>query len=110
LWLDIYRQVARANGGEPDAGRHLAEWIDKAGFADAHITSSTWTYGTLAERQRWADLWANRITKSRLGDRAVELGFIDWTGLSDLAAGWRRWAVQEHAWFAFIHGEIVAEK
>ncbi|GAB3904649.1 methyltransferase domain-containing protein [Microbispora bryophytorum subsp. camponoti] len=25
-WLDLYRRVARANGGEPDAGRRLRAW------------------------------------------------------------------------------------
>src|SRR5690606_8133517 len=25
-WLDLYRRVARANGGEPDAGRRLKSW------------------------------------------------------------------------------------
>lgn len=110
LWLDMYHQVAKANGGEPDAGRHLTQWISEAGFENSRITSSTWTYGTFAERHSWADLWANRITQSRFGDRAIELGLIDRTGLSDLAAGWRDWAAREHAWFAFIHGEIVAEK
>ncbi|MEA2002386.1 MAG: methyltransferase domain-containing protein, partial [Actinomycetota bacterium] len=43
-WLDIYHSVARANGGEPDAGRRLASWIRSAGFVNTTSTSSTWTY------------------------------------------------------------------
>ncbi|MDH6588311.1 SAM-dependent methyltransferase [Streptomyces sp. SAI-133] len=34
-WLDLYRRVARANGGEPDAGRRLKSWALRAG-ADGH--------------------------------------------------------------------------
>ena len=33
-WLSIYREVARANGGEPDAGRRLLAWGRAAGFAE----------------------------------------------------------------------------
>ena len=32
-WLALYRDVARAIGGEPDAGRHLLAWARQAGFA-----------------------------------------------------------------------------
>src|SRR5690606_17280474 len=31
-WLAAYRAVHRANGGEPDAGRHLLAWAQEAGF------------------------------------------------------------------------------
>ena len=32
-WQALYRDVARALGGEPDAGRHLLSWARAAGFA-----------------------------------------------------------------------------
>lgn len=28
-WLGLYRSIARANRGEPDAGRHLKSWADR---------------------------------------------------------------------------------
>src|SRR5262249_3319851 len=31
-WLALYRDAARANGGEPDAGRHLLAWAHAAGL------------------------------------------------------------------------------
>ncbi len=31
-WLELYRTMARRNGGEPDAGRHLLGWVHAAGF------------------------------------------------------------------------------
>ena len=33
-WLALYRAAARANGGEPDAGRRLLAWARAAGFSD----------------------------------------------------------------------------
>lgn len=33
-WLDLYERAARANGGEPDAGRRLLSWARAAGFDD----------------------------------------------------------------------------
>ncbi|CAM5272327.1 2-methoxy-6-polyprenyl-1,4-benzoquinol methylase, mitochondrial [Streptomyces cyaneofuscatus] len=30
-WQEVYRRVARANGGEPDAGRMLVSWARQAG-------------------------------------------------------------------------------
>ena len=31
-WLALYQRVARASGGEPDAGRSLLAWAHAAGF------------------------------------------------------------------------------
>src|SRR5579875_773964 len=39
-WVRLYCQVARANGGEPDAGRRLKSWARRAGFADEAIRST----------------------------------------------------------------------
>ncbi|MGI9647819.1 MAG: methyltransferase domain-containing protein, partial [Acidimicrobiia bacterium] len=56
-WLEGYRNLARQNGGEPDAGRRLVEWVRAAGFDHIHATASTWLFATPAERAAWADLW-----------------------------------------------------
>jgi SAM-dependent methyltransferase len=109
-WLRLYDDVARANGGEPDAGRRLAAWVREAGLVDPVVTSSTWTYATLDSRRSWAELWADRVTLSRFADRALELGLCDRAQLEEIAAGWRRWAEEPDGWFAFIHGEILATR
>ena len=36
-WRAIYRAVARRNGAEPDAGRHLVAWLQEAGLPLASI-------------------------------------------------------------------------
>jgi ubiquinone/menaquinone biosynthesis C-methylase UbiE len=41
-WLALYRRVARANGGEPDAGRRLHAWARRAGLTDVTCSASTW--------------------------------------------------------------------
>ena len=43
-WRDLYHRVARANGGEPDAGRFLLSWVTEAGFSDPEVTTSTATH------------------------------------------------------------------
>ena len=43
-WLDLYRKVARALGGEPDAGRRLLAWARAAGFTEVEPSASAWCY------------------------------------------------------------------
>ena len=109
-WLDLYHRVARANGGEPDAGRRLPGWVRAAGFVDCTITSSVWTFATRRERQDWASLWVSRTALPRFRDRALQLSLIDADEIEDIAAAWKLWADEPDGWFAFIHGEVVAIK
>lgn len=107
-WLELYHRVARHDGGEPDAGRRLAGWFQTAGLTDLRVTTSSWTYSTGPEIEAWRDLWVSRLTEARLGRRAMELGFVDQGEIADLADGWRAWASSERPFFAFLHGEVVA--
>src|SRR6185312_5058577 len=43
-WMALYQRLARANGGEPDAGRRLLAWARRAGCTDITATSSTWCF------------------------------------------------------------------
>jgi SAM-dependent methyltransferase len=107
-WLALYRQVARANGGEPDAGSFEAAWAADAGLTIVASTTSEWRYESPEDRRWWADLWADRVTRTALGDRAVELRLCDRGGLGALADGWRRWAEQPGGWFRIPHTEVLA--
>lgn len=109
-WLQLYHTVARANGGEPDAGRRLPQWVSAAGFVEPTVTSSVWTFATSDERQSWAQLWASRIMLPRFADRAVALGICEHIEIAGIASGWHRWAGEPDGWFAFIHGEVTAIK
>ncbi len=108
LWRDIYSQVARSNGGEPDAGRRLSDWTRQAGFTSVRASASSWHYTTPEERAAWADLWAGRILLPRFTDRAASLGLDK--DIDRIAAAWQRWAEEPAGWFAFLHGEVIAQR
>ncbi|MBO0842682.1 MAG: class I SAM-dependent methyltransferase [Nocardioides sp.] len=107
-WLDLYHQAARANGGEPDAGRRLRSWALQAGFTEVTSSSSTWCYATPEERAWWGGLWADRFTDSAVARQIVDTGLGTSAGLARIAAGWRTWANAEDGWFSAVHGEALA--
>ena len=86
-WQALYRDVARALGGEPDAGRHLLSWARAAGFSDVEASGSAWCYTGPDDRPWWGSLWAQRLTESPFGDRAVEHGLATRADLERLAQG-----------------------
>ena len=106
-WLTMYDTVARANHGEPNAGRCLLSWAHAAGFTDVQPGASVWCYATPAERSWWGELWADRITESAIAEQAVELGAATAPELQTMAGAWRGWAADPDAWFAVLHGEII---
>jgi hypothetical protein len=106
-WREVYCLVARANGGEPDAGRRLLAWSHDAGFEDVDATASAWCYATTEERLWWSDLWAERITESPLAHRATDLGIATTAELHDLAEGWHEWAAHRDAWFCIPSAEVL---
>ena len=106
-WQTLYRTVARANGGEPDAGRRLHAWARRAGFTEIACSSANWTFATQAERSWWGGLWADRVVKSALADTARQGGHATAADLERIAAGWHAWADDEDGWFLCPHGEIL---
>ncbi|MGV9564510.1 class I SAM-dependent methyltransferase [Streptomyces sp. NPDC003480] len=109
-WLDLYRRVARANGGEPDAGRRLRSWALAAGLADIRATSSTWTFTTPQERAWWSALWADRTLASAYADRVAEGGHATAEQLAAASDAWREWGRRTDGWFTVLHGEILCRK
>jgi ubiquinone/menaquinone biosynthesis C-methylase UbiE len=106
-WRELYERVARAAGGEPDAGRMLHAWARQAGFTDVRRSSSTWTYSTPEERQWWGGSWHDRATKSSYASQALAGGHATQADLERIASGWLDWAAEEDGWFAIISGEIL---
>ncbi|MFJ9428165.1 methyltransferase domain-containing protein [Streptomyces sp. NPDC101490] len=106
-WRDLYRRVARANGGEPDAGRRLFSWAREAGFTDVTTTAATWCFATPEERSWWSGLWADRTTGSVYADLAVSGGHTTAGALESIADAWREWGTREDAWFLVPHGEVL---
>ncbi|WP_298327642.1 methyltransferase domain-containing protein [Haloactinopolyspora sp.] len=107
-WLDLYRTLARGNGGEPDAGRRLLSWARTAGLTDVAATASVWCFAAPEERLWWGRMWADRVRESAFARQAIDRGLATWGDLDRLARGWQRWADHDDGWFAVPHGEIVA--
>jgi ubiquinone/menaquinone biosynthesis C-methylase UbiE len=107
-WLDLYEEVGRANGGEPDAGRMLKAWALRAGFEDIEASSATWTFTTEEDRAWWGDLWADRALHSDFAKQAVAGGFADQAALQAIAAAWKQWAADPEGWLMIPHGQILA--
>jgi len=109
-WQAMYREVARANGGQPDAARHLLSWALAAGFTDVAATASVWYFADPDNRAWWGELWAERVTASALADQAVALGLATTDDLAAMADGWRRWAAADDGWFVVVNGEIIIRR
>lgn len=107
-WLEIYRSMARANRGEPDAGRHLKSWARLAGLREVRLTTSSWSYTTEQATLWWGESWADRVRASSYGERALELALSTAAELGTISVAWEAWAREPDAWFAMLHTEILA--
>jgi ubiquinone/menaquinone biosynthesis C-methylase UbiE len=108
-WRSLYRRLARANGGEPDAGRRLYSWARQAGFREVVSTASAWCYATPDARAWWSGVWSERIVSSAIARQALSGGHATEADLRRLADGWRAWGAAEDGWFAVLHGEILCQ-
>ena len=106
-WLDLYEAVARTNEAEPDAARRLLAWAHAAGFDDVTATAAAWCWATPDEREWWGTLWEERATSSAFAEQAVAYGLTTRAELEEIAAGFRRWAASDDAWWAVLNGEIL---
>jgi SAM-dependent methyltransferase len=105
-WLALYRDVARRNGGEPDAGRRLHAWARRAGFAEVVASASVWCFASDEDRAWWSGMWSERVTHSAIAGQAQAAGYPQ-EELDRISEGWRTWGAEEDAWFAILHGEVL---
>ena len=103
-------RVEGVAGGEPDAGRYLRAWVTEAGFVDELTTASSWCYAEPSATQAWGTQWASRVSEGSFADAAVSTGAATRAELDEIAGAWRQWAAHPTAFFAFIHGEVLARK
>ena len=106
-FFDVYFRVARRNGGNANAGRHLKGWFVDAGFTDLEVTTSTWSFGDEAGLQWWGNQWAERILQSNIATAAVEYGFATQDELETISAAWKDWITAPGAFFAFTQVEVI---
>lgn len=105
-WMDLYQRMARANRGEPDAGRRLLSWAQSAGFEEVEATSSTWTFAAPETRAWWGGMWADRVLESALADQARAAGVPEET-LQRISAAWQNWSAAPDGYLTVLHGEII---
>jgi SAM-dependent methyltransferase len=106
-WLALYRRVARANGGDPDAGRRLHTWARAAGFTDVTVSASEWAFAAPQDRAWWGELWAERTVASSYARMAVDGGHATEKDLERIADAWRTWAACDDGWFSIQHSEVL---
>jgi len=106
-WLALYRRLARINGGEPDAGRHLLAWAHASGAVDVEPSASVWCFATPADRTWWGGLWADRLLESAFGQQARSDGLATAAELDAMATAFRDWAEHPDGWFLVPHGELI---
>ena len=108
-WSAMYDRVARTNAGEPDAGRFLLAWAHAAGFTDVEAGR----VDVVLRHPRGPRLVGralgrphDRIGGGRAGrrDRRPQPA----SEVRAIADAWRGWAAEPDAWFAVLHGEILA--
>ncbi|WP_371405226.1 methyltransferase domain-containing protein [Kribbella sp. NBC_00662] len=105
-WMALYQRMARANGGEPDAGRRLLSWALAAGFENVEATTSTWAFTNPEDRAFWGGMWADRIRKSALADQARSSGVPE-QELEAISQAWQRWTATPDATISILHGELL---
>ena len=106
-WRQLYSEAARANGGEPDAGRRLLSWAREAGFDDITPTGSIWCFASPETRDWWGRMWADRIVESALARQLVDSGMASTAVLAEMASAWLQWAAAPDGWLAIPHGELL---
>ncbi|WP_425308701.1 class I SAM-dependent methyltransferase [Ammonicoccus fulvus] len=106
-WLALYRRIARAAGGDPDAGPKLLGWARQAGCSDITPSASVWCFATPRDRAYWGGSWADRVLNSRFAEQAAELGVLHETLLA-ISDAWQEWATDPDGWITLTHGEVLA--
>jgi len=107
-WMQLYQAAARANGGEPDAGRRLLAWARAAGFTEVTPSAGVWCFATAEDRAYWGGMWADRILTSALATQLLADGLATPEELQGISRAWAAWAEHPDAWIALLHGELLA--
>ncbi|KAL4895748.1 S-adenosyl-L-methionine-dependent methyltransferase [Aspergillus ambiguus] len=109
-WQDLYDKVARKNGGEPNAGRHLHVWARKAGFQDVDCTVSSWCFAKPEEVSWWSEAWQERILQPAFAKGAIDNGLATMEELEGISKVWREWGEDPYALISIPSAEVVCHK
>nr|WP_240034735.1 methyltransferase domain-containing protein [Glaciihabitans arcticus] len=107
LWMRIYQQVHRGNGGEPNAGRLLKAWALEAGFSSVESSASVWNFADETDREWWGSMWEARVLQSAFAGDALGKSAATQDQLEEISRSWRSWAEAPDGWLAMPHGEVL---
>ena len=107
-WRDLYRRVARHNGAEPDAGRHLYRWLKTTGFTEITMSASCQVMAGKESRRNWGESWAKRCLTTDFASQAVAYGYATEAELGEIADDWRAWANDPDGYFHYVCDEGLA--
>ncbi|KAI1339378.1 ubiE/COQ5 methyltransferase [Xylariaceae sp. FL0016] len=107
-WGSLYQQIARASGGEPNAGRFLRSWALAAGFARDAVTFSwaSWLYQG-EDARIWGDSWHGRVVHSGFADSAKRENLSEQAELEEISRAWKEWGENPDSFIAIPNGEIL---
>jgi SAM-dependent methyltransferase len=106
-WLELYLQVHRSNGGEPNAGRRLLGWAHEAGFESVVASASVWCFATPEDRAWWGGSWSRRVLESAFATDALSKELATEDELRMISEAWLEWAEHPDGWLSMTHGEII---
>ena len=110
-WMELYQKVARANGGEPNAGRYCHIWAREAGFELGAIeaTWDVWRYSGV-RAQQFGRSWSGRILQPGFLATAEREKFATEDEIKNISEAWKQWGDHQQAFIAIPHGEILCRK
>jgi hypothetical protein len=86
----------------------MSSWVTAAGPCDARYTASAWNSADPETCRWWGQGQASRLLGPTLARQASEQGVTS-VDLERIVAGWRTWGDAPEAWFAILHGELLAQ-
>jgi ubiquinone/menaquinone biosynthesis C-methylase UbiE len=112
MFKEVSAKVALALGGEARAGRRLKSWAISAGFDECKLecSAATWCYSSRELVDWWADIWVDRLEKTRLRQSILDSKAATEEQLGDIVQAFKDWKTKPDAWFVALHGEIIYSK
>jgi ubiquinone/menaquinone biosynthesis C-methylase UbiE len=110
-WAELYQQISKVNGGEPNAGRYCHVWAREAGFAPESVetTWDTWRYA--GQRVvHFSRSWTGRILQPGFLATAVREGFATEDEIRHISETWKEWGEMEDACIAIPSAQILCRK
>ena len=110
-WIDLYQDVARANGGEPNAGRYCHVWAGEAGF-DPDVIDATWDVWRYSgiRAQQFSRSWSSRVLQPGFLTTAEREKFATTNEIKNISEAWKVWGDHKQAFIAIPHGQILCRK